>query len=137
MFLITIISHLKTGETTESVRLGKGQLDREVKEAGGRGAVHGVHVLRDSDMEGHPNKVFKVRRLALKSGKLRKLKKWMDEVCPSRGIRRVESTELSDRKLPEGVPKWAVSKNFGKSTGPTAENGGGDEEQDSSFLDLG
>ncbi|CAH1248527.1 Hypp8206 [Branchiostoma lanceolatum] len=90
----------------------------------------------DSDMEGRPYKVFKVRRLAWESLKLRKLKKWMDDVCPSRSIRRVESTELSDRKLPEAVPKWAVSKNFGKSTEPTAENGGGDEEQGSSFLDL-
>ncbi|KAI8502349.1 hypothetical protein Bbelb_199370 [Branchiostoma belcheri] len=77
--------------------------------------------------------VFKVRRLAWESGKLRKLKDSLDEVVPAKGTPREVSEELSDRKLPEGAPKWAISKRYGRST-PDTEIGE-DSQEDSSFVE--
>ncbi|XP_035680560.1 uncharacterized protein LOC118418659 [Branchiostoma floridae] len=71
----------------------------------------------EEDQEG-----YTVRRLAWESKSLRKLKDSLDEVCPQRGVVRVESTVLSNRDKPEGTPAWAITRRRQADRGPNLDD---------------
>ncbi|XP_035697641.1 uncharacterized protein LOC118430736 [Branchiostoma floridae] len=73
----------------------------------------------DSEVEGP--KTFKVRKLAWESGKMTKIKESLDAVVPLRGSPRIPSRELSDRKVPEGTPEWAISKRYQNGRAPATD----------------